>query len=87
MIEARNLSKRYGPVVAVEDFSFTVESGQVTGFLGPNGSGKSTTMRTIVGSTPAPYIPVGMPAIICYGSPRPIGSLAPGSTRCSPPSD
>jgi ABC-2 type transport system ATP-binding protein len=49
VIEARSLSKRYGPVVAVEDLSFTVAAGQVTGFLGPNGSGKSTTMRMIVG--------------------------------------
>jgi ABC-2 type transport system ATP-binding protein len=49
MIEARGLSKRYGPVLAVDDLSFTVAAGQVTGFLGPNGSGKSTTMRMIVG--------------------------------------
>ncbi len=49
MIEATNLSKRYGDTVAVDDLSFTVEAGHVTGFLGPNGSGKSTTMRMIVG--------------------------------------
>jgi ABC-2 type transport system ATP-binding protein len=49
MIEAHGLSKRYGPVVAVDDLTFTVAAGQVTGFLGPNGSGKSTTMRMIVG--------------------------------------
>ena len=49
MIEAHRLSKRYGPVLAVDDLSFTVAGGQVTGFLGPNGSGKSTTMRMIVG--------------------------------------
>lgn len=49
MIEAQNLTKRYGPIVAVDDLSFTVASGRVTGFLGPNGSGKSTTMRMIVG--------------------------------------
>jgi len=49
MIEARNVSKRYGPILAVDDLSFTVPSGEVTGFLGPNGSGKSTTMRMIVG--------------------------------------
>jgi ABC-2 type transport system ATP-binding protein len=49
MIEARNLSKRYGKTLAVNDLSFTVLAGQVTGFLGPNGSGKSTTMRMIVG--------------------------------------
>jgi ABC-2 type transport system ATP-binding protein len=49
VIEARNLSKRYGTTLAVNDLSFTVAAGQVTGFLGPNGSGKSTTLRMIVG--------------------------------------
>ena len=49
MIEAEHLIKRYGPILAVDDLSFTVPAGQVTGFLGPNGSGKSTTMRMIVG--------------------------------------
>ncbi|MGE5286295.1 MAG: ABC transporter ATP-binding protein [Micromonosporaceae bacterium] len=49
MIEARGLSKRYGPTVAVDGLSFDVLPGVVTGFLGPNGSGKSTTMRMILG--------------------------------------
>jgi energy-coupling factor transporter ATP-binding protein EcfA2 len=49
MIEARNLSKRYGGKLAVDDLSFTVTPGKVTGFLGPNGAGKSTTMRLLVG--------------------------------------
>ena len=49
MIEARNLTKRYGSTLAVDDLSFRVAAGQVTGFLGPNGSGKSTTMRMILG--------------------------------------
>jgi ABC-2 type transport system ATP-binding protein len=49
MIEARELSKRYGDKVAVDDLSFTVRPGIVTGFLGPNGAGKSTTMRMILG--------------------------------------
>lgn len=49
MIEAQNLSKHYGPKTAVDDVSFTVRPGVVTGFLGPNGAGKSTTMRMIVG--------------------------------------
>jgi ABC-2 type transport system ATP-binding protein len=49
MIEAIGLSKRYGSVVAVDDLTFTVPPGQVTGFLGPNGAGKSTTMRLILG--------------------------------------
>ena len=49
VIEARNLTKEYGSKRAVDDLSFTVEPGVVTGFLGPNGSGKSTTMRLILG--------------------------------------
>ena len=49
MIEARNLTRRYGRTVAVDALSFDVRPGGVTGFLGPNGSGKSTTMRLILG--------------------------------------
>jgi ABC-type multidrug transport system fused ATPase/permease subunit len=44
VIELRHLTKRYGPILAVDDLSFTVAAGQVTGFLGPNGNGKSTTL-------------------------------------------
>ncbi len=49
MIEVTHLTKRYGSHVAVDDLSFTVRPGVVTGFLGPNGAGKSTTMRVILG--------------------------------------
>ncbi|GAA4602857.1 ABC transporter ATP-binding protein [Actinoallomurus liliacearum] len=49
MIEAKGLTKRYGEKTAVNDLSFTVRPGVVTGFLGPNGAGKSTTMRMILG--------------------------------------
>ncbi|MBS2987960.1 ATP-binding cassette domain-containing protein [Rhodococcus erythropolis] len=49
MIELRGLTKVYGPTKAVDDLSFTVKPGIVTGFLGPNGAGKSTTMRMILG--------------------------------------
>ncbi len=49
MIEATTLTKRFGATLAVDELSFTVRPGQVTGFLGPNGAGKSTTMRMIVG--------------------------------------
>ena len=49
MIEVRGLVKRYGAKVAVNDLSFDVEPGHVTGFLGPNGAGKTTTMRLILG--------------------------------------
>ena len=49
MIEARNLVKRYGSTMAVNDLSFSIRPGLVTGFLGPNGAGKTTTMRMILG--------------------------------------
>jgi ABC-2 type transport system ATP-binding protein len=49
MIEIEGLSKRYGPKLAVDDVTFTVRPGIVTGFLGPNGAGKSTTMRMVMG--------------------------------------
>ena len=49
MIEARGLTKRYGAKTAVDDLSFGIEPGKVTGFLGPNGAGKTTTMRCILG--------------------------------------
>ena len=49
MIDARQLRKVYGETVAVDELTFSVRPGQVTGFLGPNGAGKSTTMRMIVG--------------------------------------
>src|SRR5499425_1610520 len=49
MIEVENLTKRYGEKLAVDDLSFVVQPGVVTGFLGPNGAGKSTTMRMLLG--------------------------------------
>ena len=49
MIEVENLTKRYGPTLAVSDVSFNVQKGEVLGFLGPNGAGKTTTMRVITG--------------------------------------
>src|SRR5690242_7022471 len=49
MIEARGLGKRYGATAAVDDLTFTIRPGMVTGFLGPNGAGKTTTMRLILG--------------------------------------
>ena len=49
MIEARGLTKRYGDTLAVDNLTFTVEPGRITGFLGPNGAGKTTTMRLILG--------------------------------------
>ena len=49
MIEVNGLTKVYGSTVAVDDLTFSVKPGVVTGFLGPNGAGKSTTMRMILG--------------------------------------
>jgi ABC-2 type transport system ATP-binding protein len=49
MIEVTSLTKRYGSTLAVDDLSFTIRDGKVTGFLGPNGSGKSTSMRLMLG--------------------------------------
>ncbi len=52
MIEVQNLTKRYGPTIAVSDVTFEVQKGEVLGFLGPNGAGKTTTMRVITGYLP-----------------------------------
>ena len=52
MIEVQNLTKRYGPVTAVDNVSFRVERGEILGFLGPNGAGKTTTMRVLTGYMP-----------------------------------
>jgi ABC-2 type transport system ATP-binding protein len=52
MIEVRNLTKRYGELVAIRDISFTAATGEILGFLGPNGAGKTTTMRIITGYMP-----------------------------------
>jgi ABC-2 type transport system ATP-binding protein len=49
MIQARGLTKRFGSTLAVDDLSFVVEPGKVTGFLGPNGAGKSTTLHLMLG--------------------------------------
>jgi ABC-2 type transport system ATP-binding protein len=52
VIEVQHLTKRYGPVTAVDDVSFRVERGEILGFLGPNGAGKTTTMRVLTGYMP-----------------------------------
>jgi len=52
VIEVQHLTKRYGPVTAVDDISFRVERGEILGFLGPNGAGKTTTMRVLTGYMP-----------------------------------
>jgi ABC-2 type transport system ATP-binding protein len=60
VIEVQNLTKRYGPVTAVDDVSFKVEPGEILGFLGPNGAGKTTTMRILTGYMP----PTGGKAVV-----------------------
>ncbi len=78
MIEARGLTKSYGTKAVVDDLSFTVEPGVVTGFLGPNGAGKSTTMRMIVGldAPSAGRVTVGGRAYASYRAPlREVGAL------------
>ena len=49
MVEIKNLTKRYGSKLAVDNISFTVRKGEILGFLGPNGAGKSTTMNILTG--------------------------------------
>jgi len=61
MLEISHLVKRFGPLVAVDDVSFTVPAGEVLGFLGPNGAGKSTTMKMITGF----LAPTAGTAIVC----------------------
>jgi ABC-2 type transport system ATP-binding protein len=78
MIEIRGLSKRYGDRVAVDDLSFTVRAGHVTGFLGPNGAGKTTTMRVILGldSASAGTVAInGKPFAQVYSAMRVVGAL------------
>jgi ABC-2 type transport system ATP-binding protein len=60
VIEVQHLTKRYGPVTAVDDVSFRVERGEILGFLGPNGAGKTTTMRILTGYMP----PTGGKAVV-----------------------
>jgi energy-coupling factor transporter ATP-binding protein EcfA2 len=78
MIEARGLSKRYGDKVAVDDLTFTVRPGRVTGFLGPNGAGKTTTMRMILGldrPTAGSVTVNGKPFAAVYSAMREVGAL------------
>src|ERR1700751_4654990 len=61
MIAVRHLTRRFGPVTAVDDVSFAVRRGEVLGFLGPNGAGKSTTMKVITGF----LAPTSGTAVVC----------------------
>jgi ABC-2 type transport system ATP-binding protein len=85
-IRIQNLTKRYGPVLGVDDLSFEVRPGQVTGFLGPNGSGKTTTLRILLGlatSTAGTATIGAAPPSTCGSSPRPPACPGAGSTRSS----
>jgi ABC-2 type transport system ATP-binding protein len=78
MIEIRNLTKRYGSQTAVDDVSFDVRPGVVTGFLGPNGSGKSTTLRLLLGLQSADAgqaLVNGRPYVRAPAPPREVGAL------------
>jgi ABC-2 type transport system ATP-binding protein len=78
MIEAQGLTKRYADKLAVDDLSFTVRPGRVTGFLGPNGAGKTTTMRMILGldrPTAGSVTVNGKPFAEQYSAMREVGAL------------
>jgi ABC-2 type transport system ATP-binding protein len=85
VIEVRGLTRRYGDVLAVDDLSFDVEPGKVTGFLGPNGVGKSTTMRIMLGPdrpTSGTALVNGRPCATFTEPLREVGALLdPGSAH------
>ena len=80
MIEARGLTKRYGDTLAVDNLSFSVAPGKITGFLGPNGAGKTTTMRMILGLDAADSRPGdgGREAVRAAGAPDARGRRTAG---------
>jgi ABC-2 type transport system ATP-binding protein len=78
MIEVENLTKRYGSTLAVEELSFTVAPGTVTGFLGPNGAGKSTTLRALLGlvhPNSGRTAVLGVPYVELVGAPHRVGAV------------
>ena len=94
MITVSGLTKQYGGRTVVDDVSFTLEPGTVTGFLGPNGAGKTTTMRMIAGLVPAgsgsalvdgrPYAALPNPGAV-IGTMLDAGAVAPRPRRARPP--
>jgi ABC-2 type transport system ATP-binding protein len=74
-IEISGLSKHFGPVTAVEDLSFTVEPGRVTGFLGPNGAGKTTTLRVLLGLVRASAGTATFGGTAYHDLPRPLETI------------
>src|SRR4051812_36445242 len=93
MIEVSGLTKKYGDRTVVDDVSFTLEPGTVTGFLGPNGAGKTTTMRMITGLVPAtsgsalidgrPYATLANPGAV-MGTLLDAGAVHPGGPGRTP---
>ena len=84
MITVERLTKRYGPFTAVDDISFEVKPGLVTGFLGPNGAGKTTAMRVMVGLTPATSgtaTVLGQPYVALPNPGRHVGVLLDASAQ------
>jgi len=82
VITVRGLTKRYGTTLAVDDLSFDIEQGKVTGFLGPNGAGKTTTMRVLVGLAPADAghaLVLGQPYRSLAHPARRVGTLLDGA--------
>ncbi len=82
VITVRGLTKRYGTTLAVDDLSFEVERGKVTGFLGPNGAGKTTTMRVLLGLAPADAgdaLVLGQPYRALDRPSRRVGTLLDGA--------
>lgn len=75
MIEVKNLVKKYGDHVAVDNLSFTVEKGQILGFLGPNGAGKSTTMNIITGYISATSGTVTVNGLDVYEEPEEVKKM------------
>lgn len=70
MIEVKDLTKRFGNKVAVDNLSFSVQKGEVLGFLGPNGAGKSTTMRMVTGFLPVTSGEIEIGGISVIGKPQ-----------------
>ena len=78
MIEVKDLTKRYGDVIAVKGITFDANTGQVTGFLGPNGAGKTTTLRMLTGYMP----PTSGQAVVAARQPyRLVGRLVEDRTN------
>jgi ABC-type multidrug transport system ATPase subunit len=67
-ITVRNLTKRFGGVTAVDDLSFDIDHGTITGFVGPNGSGKTTTLRAILGPNRVDHGSALIDGLPCGGS-------------------